>query len=205
MAFRSNMIMNERIVQRLVNVAGATLTTLVLLTACGPSGGSTSLPNAPIASKYIQIELLSRPAVKEAFESFSSHDTTNRAEPYNDPTLQSQIGSFTLNFRSQAYATALQSILYPNEMIADLSQNVTTASYLGSETGGATGSKFGGRALSDNVIDISLGALFGNTLTALGVVSAANEDNREAPCLTTDNVPYDKANTTTFPYVQAPV
>jgi hypothetical protein len=77
-----------------------------------------------------------------------------------------------------------------------------TASYLGVETGGATGSKFGGRALNDDVIDISLGAIFGNTLSALGVVP---DDGKESPCLTTDNVAYDKSNTTTFPYVQGPI
>ena len=76
------------------------------------------------------------------------------------------------------------------------------AAYLGYETGGATGSKFGGRALDDDVIDISLGAIFGNTLSALGLIP---DDHKEAPCLTTDNVGYDKSNTTTFPYIQAPL
>jgi hypothetical protein len=161
-----------------------------------PGGGSGG------AGIYKQIELLSRPAVKEAFELFEDHNKTNRSEPYADPVLQSQIKSFSLNFRSAQWADTLQAILYPNVMKADLSQNVTTASYLGYETGGATGSKFGGRALDDDVIDISLGAIFGNTLSALGVIP---DDHKEVPCLTTDNVPYDKSNTTTFPYIQSPV
>lgn len=161
----------------------------------------TSPSPAPNAA-YRQIELLSRPAVKEAFESFASHDTTNRSEPYADPTLKAQILSFSELFRSQTTAKVLQAVLYPNVMKADLSQNTTKAAYLGYETGGATGSKFGGRALSDDAIDISLGALFGNTISALGL---APDDHKEAPCLTTDNVPYDKQNTDTFPYVQRPV
>ncbi|MGA2760492.1 MAG: hypothetical protein ABSF08_09265, partial [Candidatus Cybelea sp.] len=33
---------------------------------------------------YKQIELLSRPAVKEVFELFESHNKTNRSEPYAD-------------------------------------------------------------------------------------------------------------------------
>jgi hypothetical protein len=177
------------------------------LAACnGTAPGGNLNPSNPTAppegAQYVQVELLSRPAVKEAFESFASHDTTNRTEPYNDPTLQAQIGSFTLNFRSQANASALQSILYPNEMVADLSQATTSASYLGVETGGATGSKFGGRGLSDDVIAISLGALFGNTLSALGVIP---DDHKEIPCLTNDNVSYDKQNGSTFPYIQAPL
>ncbi len=161
--------------------------------------GPTSAPGQTV---YKQIELLSRPAVKEAFEAFEDHNKTNRSEPYADHVLQEQIKSFSLMFRSKKTAETLQAVLYPNVMKADLSQNVTTASYLGYETGGATGSKFGGRGLDDDVIDISLGALFGNTLSALGLIP---DDHKEAPCLTTDNVAYDKNNTATFPYVQAPL
>jgi hypothetical protein len=166
----------------------------------GNGGGGGSPP--PSAATYQQIELLSRPAVKEVFESFADHDQTNRSEPYSDPVLQGMILSFSELFRSQQTSAALQSILYPNVMKADLSQNTTAASYLGYETGGATGSKFGGRGLDDDVVDISLGALFGNTLSALGVVP---DDKKEVPCLTTDNVAYDKNNTSTFPYVQSPI
>jgi hypothetical protein len=158
---------------------------------------------APAGSTvYKQIELLSRPAVKEVFELFESHNKTNRAEPYSDPVLKAQIKSFTLNFRSKDNADTLQAILYPNVLKADLSQDVTTASYLGYETGGATGSKWGGRALDDDIVDISLGAIFGNTLSALGLIP---DDKKEAPCLALDNVPYDKSNTKTFPYIQAPL
>jgi hypothetical protein len=164
----------------------------------------TAAPSVPGpgATAYTQIELLSRPAVKEVFEQFQSHDETNRSEPYKDPTLRSMIKSFALNFRSDKTAATLQAVLYPNVMKADLSQMTPTASYLGYETGGATGSKFGGRALADDVVDISLGALFGNTLSALNLIP---DDHKEAPCLTTDNVAYDKMNTSMFPYVQAPI
>jgi hypothetical protein len=165
-----------------------------------PPGGVG--PSSAPGTVYKQIELLSRPAVKEAFELFEDHNKTNRAEPYADPVLKSQIKSFTLMFRSKQNADTLQAVLYPNVMKADLSQDVTTASYLGYETGGATGSKWGGRALDDDIIDISLGAIFGNTLSALGLIP---DDKKEAPCLALDNVPYDKSNTETFPYIQAPL
>jgi hypothetical protein len=180
----------------------------VIIGGCSGSVGGVTPPPAPgptappATAVYKQIELLSRPAVKEVFELFEDHNKTNRAEPYDDPVLQGQILSFSEMFRSTQTAEALQSILYPNVMKADLSQDVTTASYLGYETGGATGSKFGGRALSDDIVDISLGAIFGNTLSALKVVP---DDHKEIPCLTTDNVAYDKMNTTKFPYIQAPI
>jgi Domain of unknown function (DUF4331) len=168
-------------------------------TAVTPIAGPASPPSGTV---YKQIELLSRPAVKEAFEAFEDHNKTNRSEPYADPVLKKQIKTFSLMFRGKTWADTLQAILYPNVMKADLSQNTTKAAYLGYETGGATGSKFGGRGLDDDVIDISLGAIFGNTLSALGLIP---DDKKEAPCLATDNVAYDKSNTDTFPYVQAPL
>ncbi|MGA8574604.1 MAG: DUF4331 family protein [Candidatus Cybelea sp.] len=167
--------------------------------------GSSQAPAGVTAAKtvsYKQIELLSRPAVKEAFELFEDHNKTNRSEPYADPVLQGQIKSFAMMFRSKTWSETLQAVLYPNVMKADLSQKTTKAAYLGYETGGATGSKFGGRALDDDIIDISLGAIFGNTLSALGLIP---DDHKEAPCLTTDNVAYDKSNTKTFPYIQSPL
>ncbi len=190
-----------------VALVGAVLAGAIVGGCTSSSGVFNPAPVGPSSAVlgqtvYKQIELLSRPAVKEAFEAFEDHNKTNRSEPYADPVLQKQIKSFSLMFRSKKTAETLQAVLYPNVMKADLSQNVTTASYLGYETGGATGSKFGGRGLDDDVIDISLGAIFGNTLSALGLIP---DDHKEAPCLTTDNVAYDKDNTTTFPYVQAPL
>lgn len=181
-----------------IALAGAIVggcTSSSVLTPIGPT-------SPPSGTSYKQIELLSRPAVKEVFEMFEDHNKTNRSEPYADPVLEGQIKSFSLMFRSKTWAETLQAILYPNVMKVDLSQNTRKAAYLGYETGGATGSKFGGRALDDDVIDISLGAIFGNTLSALGLIP---DDHKEAPCLTTDNVAYDKMNTTTFPYIQAPL
>ncbi|MBV8638410.1 MAG: DUF4331 family protein [Candidatus Eremiobacteraeota bacterium] len=166
-----------------------------------PFIGPSPAPSA--AAKYIQIELLSRPAVKEAFENFADHDTTNRTEPYNDPTLQSEIGTFTTTVagRSATWASALQSTLYPNEMLVNLTSNATTAAYLGVETNGLTGSTFGGRALTDDTIKLSLGAIFGNTLTALGVP----DDGKESPCLIDDHVTATNQTTSTFPYAQPPI
>jgi len=179
------------------------------LSACGGSNN----PSTPVNhTSYVQFERLARPAVKEIFETFVNHQVTNGVEPYNDPTLQGSIIAFTNTFRASTYGAALggapggtAGVLYPDELAFDLSQT-TPASYLGIETGGATspsGSKFGGRALSDDVIDISLGAVFGNTLSALGVVA---DDGKENNCLTTDNVTQSstQAPTSTFPYLAAP-
>ncbi len=132
------------------------------MAAC--NGGSTSVPpfnsgsgfatpqpanpTTPTAS-YVQIELLSRPAVKEVFENFNDHKTTNKVEPYAgspaDP-LQAEIKSTEDTVRPPSatpsgpadYGAALQSILYPNEMAVNLA-STDKASYLGVETGGRDG------------------------------------------------------------------
>ena len=187
--------------------AAVGISAALILAACS-NGAGPNAANPPFATispaKYVQIELLSRPAVKEAFENFNDHDTSNRTEPYNDATLQGEIGSFTTTVagRSAANAAALQSILYPNEIVADLSSGATTAAYLGVETGGATGSTFGGRSLTDDTIKTSLGAIFGNTLSALGVVS---DDGKESPCLTDDHVAATNQVGASFPYAQGPI
>src|SRR5579864_1605415 len=91
----------------------------ILIASCSSSstGFNPAAPGPPVTppgtTTYQQIELLSRPAVKEAFEAYESHDTTNRSEPYHDPTLRSQIKSFALNFRSEKTADTLQAVLYP--------------------------------------------------------------------------------------------
>lgn len=195
-------------IARIGVVAGAVAA--LVTTGCA---SKTTLPG-PIHNKqpvYLQIERLSRPAIKEAFESFANHDASNRTAPTQDTLLSTAILNFseTVAGRDVATATALQSILTPDEMKADMSvtvagcgtPNAPCGAYLGIETGGATGNKFGGRWLNDDTIDISLGAIFGNTLSALGVVP---DDHHESPCLSSDNVAAVQTYGTTFPYVNTP-
>jgi uncharacterized protein DUF4331 len=168
------------------------------------ASASVKDPSSPYGASYAQIERLARPAVKEAFESFDNHDKTNRSAPTNDPALADAIVSFTTTAAGRSAATAgvLKAVLTPDEVLADLSQTGVKAAYLGTETGGATGSKFGGRGLTDDVIDISLGAIFGNTVSALKL---APDDGKESKCLTTDNVGASGHHfTDAFPYIGAP-
>ena len=172
------------------------------------TGGNTVTTPIP-PQTYQQIELLARPAVKELFEKFVDHQVTNAAEPYNDPTLQGEIATFTDALRPPKggadYGKVLATVLYPNEYIVDLSQT-GGAAYLGNETGGATSatkSTFGGRAVTDDVIGISLGAVFGGTLPALGLIA---DDKQENNCLSGENVAINATQkpTGTFPYLAAP-
>jgi hypothetical protein len=167
---------------------------------------TTSLPWGKVGNKtgYNQVELLSRPAVKELFETFADHAKTNVNDPYNDPYIFYSVEHFmtTVAGRSPAISRVVRDVLYPNELAADLSQS-GPAAYLGVETGGATGSKFGGRGLTDDVIDTSLGVVFGGTVPALGL---AADDGKENQCLTNEHVASGQGGVQTqkaFPYLAA--
>jgi hypothetical protein len=195
----------------------------IILSSCG---GNSAVGNqrpvvtglaAPVANPvtptgtYTQIERLSRPAVKELFENFQDHKTTNAVEPYSgNPTdpLYAEIKSFTDTVRppgtgvgAPQYGTTIQSILYPDEMSANLASTSATAGYLGVETGL---NSFGGRDPGDDVIGTSLGVVFGNTLSS-GLHLLA-DDGEENNCLSAEHVTQDPSQqkTGTFPYLAGP-
>jgi len=158
--------------------------------------------------KFQQLDRLGRPLINEglATTTFNRHLINDQIAPGQDPNqIKNDIGLF-FNFpagRSAAITAAVQSVLIPDVLVADLSDTTDPASYLGYETGGFTGGKFGGRALTDDVVDLTLGIIFGGTIPALGM---APEDGQEKPFFTTDNVG-DGAKTFTpnaFPYLGNP-
>jgi hypothetical protein len=166
---------------------------------------TSSIPMSGSASLYSQQDRLARPAINEALATVTAlrHQVNNMDNPTDDAgQLQSDILAF-MNFpagRSAAISNALASVLVPDVMRADLSQS-GIASYLGVETGGFTGGKFGGRKLTDDVVDLDLGAVFGNTIPALGL---APDDGKELPEFTTDNVGPHTDYLNVFPYLGNP-
>ena len=179
-------------------LATVALSTMALA-GCG--GGSSSGPHV-----YTQIDRLARPAVNEVFATVANnrHQVNDMDTPLDDSAqLSGDIQTFmtTAAGRSQATTDVVKAVLVPDVMVADLSKP-GPAAYLGVETGGATGSTFGGRKLTDDVVDTSLGVIFGNTVSALGL---APDDGNEIAALTTDNVGSGaKHFTSTFPYLGAP-
>jgi len=171
----------------------------------GNNGGNNGAPST--TQNFTQIDRLARPVVNEVLATFAGgrhlfNDTDNPTEDRGQ--LDADIQNFMTGTagRSQATTDAVKSVLVPDVMVVDLSVNSTTAAYLGSETGGATGSTFGGRALKDDVVDTSLGVIFGNTISALKL---APDDGKEIPTLTSDNVGAGAKNySSTFPYLGSP-
>ena len=163
---------------------------LAALAGCGSDNNS----NGP--KVYSQIDRLARPVVNEVLATVANnrHAINDFAVPAQDGQpgfLTDDIQSFLTGTagRSQATTDVVKAVLVPDVMVADLSQS-GPAAYLGVETGGVTGGKFGGRKLTDDVVDTSLGVIFGNTVSALGL---APDDGKEIPTLTTDNVSFNTA------------
>ena len=163
--------------------------------------------NVPASSDmFMQKDRLSRPVINEVFATVAGnrHMVNDEAQPSEDQfQLKNDILGF-MNFpagRSAAIANVVAAVVVPDVMKVDLGQS-GPAAYLGVETGGATGGKFGGRGLTDDVVDISLGIVFGNTIPALGL---APDDGHEIPSLTSDNVGSGgKHFLSNFPYLGNP-
>ncbi len=191
----------------------------LILSGCGGGGGAPSVvtstgkiglwatTSVKSGSAYIQQDRLSNPVVNEVFATFANdrHRINNTIGPNQDKNeLANDIQSFMTDVagRSQATTDVVKAVFNQDVMVADLSDRSANAAYLGVQTGGATGSTFGGRALTDDVVDISLGVVFGTTVSDLGLAPA---DGNQIPTLTSDNVgPGGKQFTSTFPYLGAP-
>ena len=183
--------------------------TAALVAGCGGSGSSSNNAGSGATKlvTFTQVDRLGRPAVNEVFATVANdrHAINDTDSPTNDINeLANDIQTFmtTTAGRSQAITNVVKSVLVPDLLKADLSQTGVKAAYLGVETGGATGSKFGGRGLTDDIVDTSLGIIFGSTVPTLGL---APDDGKEIQALTTDNVgPGGKHFTAAFPYLGAP-
>jgi len=173
----------------------------------GPgTGGGTGGGGTGGVTTFTQQERLSRPLVNEVLATLGDgrHMVNNTIVPTQDPSeLPKDIERFLTEVAGRDTATknVIKSVLVPDVMVADLSK-AGPAAYLGVETNGATGGTFGGRKYRDDVVDISLGIIFGNTVSALGL---APNDGKATPSLTSDNVgPEAHQYSNTFPYLGTP-
>jgi hypothetical protein len=147
---------------------------------------------------YDQVEFLGNPLVSEVTILKANHDAYNRTQPYNTATFGPQSLAFINAFRGAqpVVANTLGAVLYPDMLIVESSRNPATAGWLS----WALAAGWGGRKLSDDVVDAGLSAIFGKIITAKGAYC----DNFALP-LCTDNVgANDKALSSTFPYLAAP-
>jgi hypothetical protein len=146
---------------------------------------------------YDQTDFLGNPLVSEVTIVKANHDAYNKTQPYNTATFRPQTEAFVTSFgRPQALASVIGSVLYPDMIVVDASKNPNTAGWLS----WALSNGWGGRKLSDDVVDVALSAVFSSLLNPTGAFCAPFQ----LP-LCTDNVgANDAAFSPTFPYLAAP-
>ena len=164
---------------------------------------TTSVPNN---SLWKQMDRLARPAINELFATVANnqHKQNDEIGPKDDHTyLAPEIHDFVTGVagRSSTIADVITAVTIPDMMTVNL-KSPDAASYLGVETGGFTGGKFGGRGLGDDVIDISLYIVFGTAISDLGLAPA---DGHDLPQFTSDHVGAGgKHFLPSFPYLGNP-
>jgi hypothetical protein len=167
---------------------------LAALAACS-SNDST----APTTREYNQVQRLGNPLVSEVFLAKRDHAYHGSIGPADDAAaFSATVAAFPAAFgRAPVIGTTLSAVLLPDMLIVQLDQPTNTSGWLS----WALANGWGGRNLSDDVVDAGLTAIFGPLLG-----DAANQlcPNFTLP-LCTDNVPDPGRHTTTFPYLKPPV
>ncbi len=143
---------------------------------------------------YNQIQRLGNPLVSEVFLAKRSHPVHGVTGPAEDVQLISaELKGFVASVagRNVTVQNTLAAVLLPDELIIQTDKDPASAGWLS----WALANGWGGRTLTDDVVDAGLAATFGSLL----------DPNNTSPGLTTDNVAAnDVAFGSTFPYLAAP-
>lgn len=162
------------------------------LSACGSDDNSTGPSASPRV--YNQVERLGNPLVGEVLLAKRNHGFHNAGMPSTDVANHSaEIKAFvkTVAGRQDNVANTIAAVLLPDMLVVQTNKAAGTAGWLS----WALADGYGGRKLTDDVVDAALAAVFGSLLSPANV----------SPQLSTDNVnANDKAFQSTFPYLAAP-
>jgi hypothetical protein len=173
--------------------AAAILLALTATTACDNQGDGGVGPGE--ARVFNQIERLGNPLVSEVTFAKRDHGFHNTTGPQTDVSngFRGKVEAFVTGVagREAALATTLSGVLIPDMLIVQTDKPGNTAGWLT----WALANGYGGRKLTDDVVDAGLAAIFGALLNPRNVSNG----------LTTDNVnANDKAFSATFPYLATP-
>lgn len=174
---------------RMLAVLGA----FALATAAACSNDNNGITAVPSDRVFVQVDRLGNPLVSEVFLAKRNHGFHNAGKPSTDVANHAtELKAFvtTVAGRDQSVANTLASVLLPDMLIVQTDKATNTAGWLT----WALANGYGGRKLTDDVVDAGLAAVFGNLLSP----------NNVSPGLTTDNVNQnDKPFLATFPYLAA--
>ena len=170
-------------------IAALAIPSVVALTACDDD---TTGPNTDRV--YSQIERLGNPLVSEVFFPKRDHGLHNTTAPATDVAngFAAKIQAFTDAFsRGATIPATLGAVLVPDMLLVYPNRAANTAGWLS----WALANGYGGRKLSDDVVDAGLTAVFGNLLDPNATVVTG---------LISDNVPMSvRSFSATFPYLEA--
>jgi hypothetical protein len=169
-----------------------TLGVLALIGGAGACSDDNSDVTGPRGDRvYVQVERLGNPLVSEVFLAKRNHGFHNAGRPSTDVASHAtELKAFvtTVAGRDASVANTLATVLLPDMLIVQTDKATTSAGWLT----WALANGYGGRKLTDDVVDAGLSAIFGSLLSP----------NNVSPGLATDNVNQnDKAFLTTFPYL----
>ena len=147
---------------------------------------------------YDQTDFLGNPLVSEVTIAKANHALYNKTQPYNTATFLPQTAAFVTGVagRPAAYAAVLGSVLYPDMLVVDPSKSPNTAGWLS----WALANGWGGRKLTDDVVDTGLIAIFSSLLSATGASCAPGQLPLCTDNVGANDVPFSPA----FPYLASP-
>ena len=193
-------MLNELIVRQVRRgaIAAIGVALLAAASACGSDSTTTTAVSNDVPRTFNQVQRLGNPLVSEVLLIKRDHGFHGSSNPSDDvANFTTPVKGFVAQFRPAATGlqNALAATLLPDVLTIQTDQPQTTAGYLSYVLSG-TGKGYGGRKLTDDVVDISLTAVFSDLL-----------DPTQFVCkpftlpLCTDNVPSHGGFTTTFPYL----
>lgn len=174
-------------------VALAALTTVAMAGCNDDDGGDIFGPEAP-DRVFRQIDRLGNPLVSEVLLEKRSHGFHNAGMPSTDvANFKAPVEAFvaTVAGRDVTVQTTLSGVLLPDMLIVQTDRPVATAGWLT----WALADGYGGRTLTDDVVDAGLSALFGPLLSTQNVSPGLASDHLAAN---------DAAFDTAFPYLAGP-
>lgn len=181
--------MHSRSLMRLASVA----LVLPLFAACSDDDKDNTMTGPSGTRVYAQVERLGNPLVSEVFFMKRDHGLHNTTAPATDVAngFGDKIKAFTNAFnRGATIGNTLAAVLVPDMLMVYPNRAGNTAGWLS----WALANGYGGRKISDDVVDAGLTATFGNLLDPSASV---------LPGLTSDNVsPSVRSYPTTFPYLE---
>jgi hypothetical protein len=167
---------------------------LVALSACSDDDDNNTTTGPNMDRTYDQVERLGNPLTSEVFLAKRNHGFHNSGSPSTDATNHgAELRGFvrSVGGRSETVANTIASVLLPDMLIVQTDKAGSSAGWLT----WALANGYGGRKLTDDVVDAGLAAIFGPLLS----------DQNVTMQLTTDNVSAnDKQFSSTFPYLATP-